>query len=158
MRSSYKAPIGNAKRKGINDGKGTLNPGPSDYKIPSIFGHSKKTMAVMMEQYQRRVKLKNVHETIPGVGSYDLIKSMDFAMVKNPSFQMGKSHRESFKTEMINAPGPGFYETAYESASITKRNSPRAFIGDSGRNVMNRTTNFPGPSNYQPFKGLGHEL
>ena len=57
MRSSQKTAIGNAKREGTSfyDGSVLKNPGPSDYKIPSIFGHSKRTMAVMMEQYQRRV-------------------------------------------------------------------------------------------------------
>ena len=58
-------------------------------------------MAVMMEQYKKRVQLKNVHNINPGVGSYDVIKSMDFAMVKNPSFKIGKSHRESFGKELL---------------------------------------------------------
>jgi hypothetical protein len=51
MRKSQKASIGNSKREGTSfyDGQVLKNPGPSDYKIPSIFGHSKKTMAVMME-------------------------------------------------------------------------------------------------------------
>ena len=73
---------------------------------------------------------------------------------------MGKSQRESFKKDLISKPGPGYYDTTNESTeSITKKNSPRAFIGDSGRNSMNKTiTNFPGPSNYKPFLGLGHEL
>ena len=81
-------------------------------------------------------------------------------MVKNPSFKMGKSHRESFNKEMMTQPGPATYDTTNESTSaITKRNSPRAFIGDSGRNVLNKTTtHFPGPGNYMPFRGLGNEL
>ena len=97
---------------------------------------------------------------MPGVGQYDLIKSMDFAMVTNPSIKIGKSHRESINKELTSLPGPGYYEEWTNStASMTKRNSPRAFIGDSGRNEMNKTiTNLPGPSNYRPFKGFGYDL
>ena len=55
-------------------------------------------MAVMMESFQRRIKLKNVHRS-PGVGDYDLIKSMDFAMVKTPSYKIGTSHRDSIEND-----------------------------------------------------------
>jgi len=40
---------------------------------------------------------------------------------------------------------------------MSKKNSPRPFIGTSSRDIMNRTINFPGPSNYTPFNGLGHD-
>ena len=47
MKASQKTIIGTARREGIYDLKKI--PGPSDYKIPSIFGSSKRTMAVMVE-------------------------------------------------------------------------------------------------------------
>lgn len=79
-------------------------------------------------------------------------------MVKNPSYKIGKSPRESFSQNLIGLPGPGYYDITNESTtSVIKKNSPRPFFGDSGRNVMNKTI-LPGPSNYKPFKGLGNEL
>ena len=40
-------------------------------------------------------------KTNPGVGQYNIGASMDFAMVKMPSFQIGKSHRESLNDTLI---------------------------------------------------------
>ena len=111
MKASKKACIGNATREGTSfyDGQQRKNPGPSDYKIPSIFGASKKTMAVMMEDFSKTRKIKNIRINNPGVGQYDVIASMDFAMTKMPSFQIGKSHRESINKTLISLPGPGQY-------------------------------------------------
>ena len=73
------------------------NPGPSDYKIPSIFGSSKKTMAVMMQNSSRLITLKNFRKLNPGVGDYDIANSLDFTMSCGPSHKIGSSHRESIK-------------------------------------------------------------
>ena len=38
-------------------------------------------------------------------------------MVKNPSFKIGKSPRESIQKDQISQPGPGYYETMNDSTT-----------------------------------------
>ena len=73
-------------------------PGPQDYHIPSIFGKSKRTMALMMKESLKRMELKEFRMENPGVGDYNVARSLNFTMNQAPSFMVGKSHRESLAT------------------------------------------------------------
>jgi hypothetical protein len=80
-------------------------PGPSDYKINRLFEKDFKTMAVM-RSYCAPPKEKT---TSPGVGSYDIIKSLDFVKARISAARIGTSQRSSLNNSPRHFPGPAHY-------------------------------------------------
>ena len=83
------------------------------------------TMAIMKEPYS--VRTSRAGSEIPGVGHYNISKSIDFTSSKMPSIKFGTSNRV-FIDENSNHPGPGTHEML-ESSLHMRHKSPRATIG-----------------------------
>ena len=80
--------------------------------------------------------------------------------MKIPSCRIGTSVRESLDSSSsvnITLPGPGEYEVDQSNLTKVKNRSPKAFIGTSRRDYMNKTINWPGPASYNNLKDIGTE-
>jgi hypothetical protein len=95
--------IGNSLRTGL--GSKLKIPGPQHYKIKGQFEKDYKTMAVMRNSYNgsRYLKLPT-----PGVGAYDLQKSMDYVMSRVAGTKIGNQRRMMSNGSPRN-PGPAAY-------------------------------------------------
>jgi len=76
---------------------------------------------------------------------------MDFTGAKLPCFSIGTGVRNSQKFN--ENPGPGAHESL-ENSLMGRKKSPRATIGNSTRDELNKKKHFPGPANYSPHKDI----
>jgi hypothetical protein len=83
-------------------------------------------MAVMKRHVggSRRIKLPT-----PGVGSYEVEKSLKSTMKKILNVRIGTSTRVNFNNSPIHFPGPAQYNV--NDMNRTKQHSPRPFFGTS---------------------------
>ena len=80
--------------------------------------------------------------------------------MKIPSYKIGTSVRESLDSSSsvnFNIPGPGEYEVDQANLTKVKNRSPKAFIGTSRRDYLNKTINWPGPASYNNLKDIGKD-
>ena len=84
---------------------------------------------------------------------------MNYTKMKIPSCRIGTSVRQSLDScSSINLkPGPGEYEVDQENLTKVKNRSPKAFIGTSRRDYLNKTMNWPGPGSYNNLKDIGKD-
>jgi hypothetical protein len=112
-------------------------------------------MAVM-KSYSFK-KNQNLTILTPGVGHYDVSQSYNFTRTRNPSYMIGKSERSSNESSPREFPGPGEYNIEERNIIMTKNHSPRTIFGNSSREYLNKTINWPGPANYTLVKDFAEQ-
>lgn len=115
-------------------------------------------MAVMSNTKKPRINpaLKSIS---PGVGAYNILKSYDALSPSSLAYGFAKTMRGTPAYRKKRVPGPTDYQV---TAKFTKKNSPRAAIGNGFRDPLEKYTKRrlkrePGPGTYDPSNSISSD-
>jgi hypothetical protein len=123
-----------------------MTPGPGQYDIKKLIGNDGPKIHISSV----RPDTATTQKWVPGPGQYDANLSN---RPKTPSYKIGTSQRDGFKTTGV--PGPGQYELNSSTSLSVRPKSPHWKMGTSERGPLSTCERTPGPGNYNISSSVG---